>query len=176
MLGGNSTYTRFASLALEHSLKTGEIYSDQTSLNSDLYRQRGCFLSIFDMPGRRLRLQTGHVLPLYPNLGFELASHALTLVNTPSARRFVRSDLKRISLSVTIIGPLQRIQSVVGGNPAIDGLYLKTDKNRSALILPGRSGLDSPEDQLATAIRESGANPHAESLTLYRFNIEDYAD
>jgi hypothetical protein len=54
------------------------------------------------------------------------------------------------------------------------GLYVRSDKNKTALLLPRRPGIDTADDQIATAIREARIDPKNETITMYRFSVVFY--
>ncbi|MEX0650204.1 MAG: AMMECR1 domain-containing protein [Candidatus Andersenbacteria bacterium] len=166
--------TKLAKQAADHYVKTGETLPLPATLPPELYQQRACYVSIFENPGRNLRAMYGQILPRFRSLGEEVIMNTLQAMQRRTSGRFRRVDLSYLSYSVGIVGPLERITSPVHLNPQQYGLYLRSDRSKTAVLLPQRTGIDTPDEQIATAIRESGVNPDSESITMYRFAVFYY--
>jgi AMMECR1 domain-containing protein len=168
--GAKSPHAKLAKAAAEHMIKQHDFLPPPASLTSELALQRACFITIFENPGKRLRTTYGQPLPRSSRLAEEI------IVNTSYAvqSHVRRADLPYLSYAVDVVEPLQRVTSVEHLDPAQYGLYIRSDQGHSALILPRRVGIETPEDQLATALRESGIDQRQETFILYRFLVIRY--
>ncbi|MDP3997438.1 MAG: AMMECR1 domain-containing protein [Candidatus Andersenbacteria bacterium] len=161
-------YGKLAKQAAEYLVKSGNILPFPGVLLPDLRRQRACYVSIIENPGRRLRSMSGSVLPQTPNLAAEIIHNTS---NALSACRITRPDLPNLRYSVALLGTLQRISDPSHLNPSLYGLYVTSDRGKSALLLPNRAGIETADDQIATALREAGILTRYESYSLYRFDV-----
>jgi len=165
-----NTYTKLAKSAAEHFVKTGEPLPVPTLLPSELYRQRACYVSIMENPGRYLRAMAGEALPRQANLAQEIIMNTVTAMAAQPHRRIRQADLAYLSYSVALLGPLQRISDHIHLDPNRFGLYVKS-LGKSALLLPRRVGVETPNDQIATALREAGIDGRRDEVTMYRFEV-----
>lgn len=165
---------RIAKQATEHYVKHGEVLELNWQLPSELMQQRACYVSIFEKPGRHMRAMHGSTLPRHSTLAKEVVANAVDAVRNQPHGVFRQSSLPYLIYSVAVLGPLERITSPAHLNPAHYGLYVKSDRNKSAVILPQRTGIDTPDEQIATAFRESGIDPQREAVTMYRFLVEHF--
>lgn len=168
MSGG--LFTKLAQQAVEHFSSTNEPLPPPSYLPAELTRQRACYVSIFEKPGKQPRARHGSPLPLKANLAEEIIFHA-TEACRASARPLRRGDFGSLGYEVAILGPLERIGGPEHLNPMTFGLYVQSDQGRATVLLPQRTGIETAEDQVATALREIGLNPHHETYTLYRFSV-----
>lgn len=166
-----SIYIKLAKSAAEHWVKAGEMLPLPTSLPGELYRQRACYISILENPGRRLRSMAGSPLPGQATLAQEIIANTISAVTQHPHRRIRRADLSYLSYSVALLGPLQRINDSQQLNPHYFGLYVKSSRGNAALLLPHREGIETANDQVATALREAGIDSRREEATLYRFEV-----
>lgn len=136
--------------------------------------QRACYVSIFDKPGRRLRVMHGYPFPRFQTLVDEVVSNTAEAVQMRDVR-FSSSDLSHLSFTVAVLGAMERITSHLHLDPDRYGVYVKTDRGKSAILLSRRTGIESAEDQLATAFREARVDTDTESVALYRFFVEYFS-
>lgn len=167
-------YSKLARQAAEHWVKTQDFLPLPEFLPPETLRQRACYVSIFENPGHRLRYLAGNILPQYPTLAQEIIVNTVNAITRNSTAHIRRVDLPHISYSVALLGPLQRISSEQHLDPMQCGLYLTSDRGKSAVVLPGRAGIETAADQVATALREAHIVMHEESVTMYRFSVEYY--
>lgn len=166
-----NTYLKLAQDATEHFVKKREPLPVPNPLFVELNQQRACYVYLFDNPGRKLRAVYGSPLPRYTTLGQEIILNTTEALIRHSFRPLNRADLSSITHTVAIIDPLQRISDQVQLNPEQHGLYIRSDRNKTAILFPDRTGIETARDQIATAIRESQINPRQESFTMYRFGV-----
>jgi hypothetical protein len=145
-----------------------------TSLAPDYVPQRACFINIYDKPGRRLRTTYGTTLPRQPSLAEEIINNTISALKNNRGRKVSQADLSSISFSVAVLGPLQRVSGIFELDPQKYGIFVSSQNNKSATLLPQRPGIITPQDQLATALREANIKEYQEIYTIYRFNVEYY--
>lgn len=167
-------YGKLAKAAAEQYLKTRTIMQLPTILPRELMQQRACYVSLLEKPGRRVRVMYGNVLPRQPSLASEIVANTLAALQSDAMRNTGRADVPHVSYSVAVLGPLQRISATEHLDPQRLGLYVRSDRDKTALLLPQRTGIETAEDQVATALRESGINLQSEAVTMYRFTVEYY--
>lgn len=172
MTGAPSIYSKWARQTAEHFIKVADYPSLPAYLPGDLSRQRACYVTIIENPGRKVRAMHGQALPQQPTLAHEIIANTIAALKQNPARPIRRGDLNQIIFSVALLGPLQRISDLQHLNPERLGLYIRSDRGKAALLLPQRTGIETPNDQLACALREAGIVPHMESFTIYRFEVE----
>ena len=169
-----SLYTRLAAEAVAHYVKTQEYLPLESALAPELQRQQACYVTLFENPGRRVRALYGQPLPQQPTLAHEIVFNTVGAAQANPARKLSRGDLSGLAYSVALIGPLQRIGDVSQLEPATHGLLVQSDRGKSALLLPQRAGIETGQDQMATALREAGIDSKHEAVTMYRFDVEHY--
>ncbi len=172
MPGVRSIYSKWARQAAEYFIKEGEYLVPPPYLPSDLLRQRACYVTIIENPGRKVRAMYGQALPQQASLAHEIVVNTVRALEQNPARRIRRADLPQLHFSVALLGPLQRISDVEHLSPQHSGLYVRSDRGKTALLLPQRTGIETANDQVATALREAGIVPQVESVTMYRFEVE----
>ena len=166
-----STYVKLAKSAAEYFVRTGDILAMPVALPSELLVQRACYIGVYENPGRRLRSLFGEPLPHYSNVAQEIIMNTVQAIGVAAARRVRRADLSYLAYTVSVLGPLQRISDPTHLNPAQYGLHIRSTTGKVAVILPRRVGIESAEDQIATAMRESHIDVRREDVTLYRFDV-----
>jgi len=172
MQGVYSIYNKWARQAAEYFVKEGEYLPVPDYMPSTFMRQRACYVTMFENPGHKVRAMWGQVLPQQPTLAQEIVVDTVAVLQQNPSRPIRRVDLKQLSFSVALLGPLQRINDSQHLDPQRFGLYLRSDRGKTALLLPQRTGVETATDQIATALREGGIEPHIESFTMYRFDVE----
>jgi len=167
-------YAKLARSAIEYYLKTKAVLPVPHYVGPDLQSQRACYIYILQKTGQQLRGSFGSPLPRRQNLAQEIIINTLAAAKT-CATPLRRTDLSSTIYRVAVVDPMQRISDPAHLNPTIFGLYIKSDRGKSALVLPHRTGINTPEDQIATALREAAINQRQESVTMYRFHVNEYA-
>jgi len=164
-------YNKIANQAADYYIKTNEVMPTPLAVARELTRQRACYVTVLEKPGRHIRGLYGQTLPRFRSLAEEIIVNTVTALSSGHWRPS-RLDLPHLMYSVALLGPLQRISDKNHLNPFVYGLYIVSDRGKSALLLPQRAGVETPDDQIATALRESGINSRAETITMYRFDVE----
>lgn len=169
----SAIYSKLAKQAAEHYARTGTYMPVPNTLTRDLLVQKACFVSVVEQPGSRIRGSFGTPLPHCASLAKEIIENTVEAIVRHNVR--MRAiDAMNYGYVVAVLGPIERITNKEHLKPHSFGLYLRTDKNKMALLLPGRPGIDTPEEQIATAIREAGVDSRNEAITMYRFPVVSY--
>ncbi len=166
-------YSKIAQQAAEHYARTGTYMPVPNTLTKDLLVQKACFVSVIEQPGSRVRGAFGTPLPHCTSLAQEIIENTVEAIVRHNVR--MRAiDAMHYGYVVAVLGPIERISNKEHLKPRLFGLYLRSDKNKMALLLPGRPGIDTPDEQIATAIREAGVDSRSEAITMYRFPVTSY--
>lgn len=166
--------TKLAKQAGEYFVKTGEMLPLPASVPHEFHIQRACYVAVLENPGRKFRSMYGAPMPRYRSLVEEVIMNTTQAMQRRPAGRFRRIDLSYLVYSVGVVGNLERITSLVHLDPQTYGLYIRSDRSKTAVLLPQRAGIETPEEQIATALRESGIDTDSESYTMYRFPVTYY--
>lgn len=165
------TYTKLAKATTEHFVRQRSILPLPSHLSPELLHQRACYIYLHEKPGRRLRAMYGEPLPRHACLAEEIINHTICALTKRSFSYIHRADLSSLVYRVAILEPLQRVFDATQLQPEQYGLYLRSDQGKSAVLLPQRTGVETAQDQIATALRESDSNPRQEAITMYRFGV-----
>ncbi|OGY36306.1 MAG: hypothetical protein A3E36_00110 [Candidatus Andersenbacteria bacterium RIFCSPHIGHO2_12_FULL_45_11b] len=166
-------YGKIAKQAAEHYAKTGEYLALSIPLPQELLRQKACYVIIGEEPGHHLRAMHGSPLPSMPNLAQEIIRNTVEAIIQQGVQ--IRPiDAAQYTYTVGVLGFMERITSREHLMPMVYGLYVRSDTNKSAALLPRRVGIETADEQIATAIREAKIDPHHEVVTMYRFPVMFY--
>lgn len=166
-------YNKIAKQAAEHYARTGTYMEPPYPLPHEMMAQKACYVSIIEQPGHRVRGSFGTSLPHSPSIAQEIIKNTVEAI-VQSNIHMRPIDAVRYGYAVAVLGPIERITNKEHLNPRFYGLYVRTEKNKTALLLPGRFGVDTADEQIATAIREAGIDPKNEIVTMYRFPVTSY--
>lgn len=169
MTGGK--YARLAEAAARHYVMHRQTMPPPATLAGPLRRQQACYITIYQNPGQRFRAMYGVPLPTSPTVAQEIILNTIAALQAEPHWNVRQADLNDLHFEVALLGPLERI----GGPEHLDlkrfGVYVRSDRGKSAVVLPHRLGVETPEEQFATALRESGINIRHEAATFYRFAV-----
>ena len=167
MPGG--TIIKLARAAAEEYVKSQGYLLAPAHVPPSLRLQQACYVAIFENPGHRPRASFGHPLPKRGTLCEEVIMNTIEAITQSTHHPLRQIDLPHLVYRVTVLGPLERISRPEHLNPEKYGLYLRSDKGRVSIILPHRVGIETAQDQIATAFREANIDARSEATTLYRF-------
>ena len=134
---------KLAQQEAEEYVRAGIRITIPPSLPAELSLQRACYVYIYERPGRRLRAMHGGPLPKFPSLAQEVVRHVIDAIQLQQTSPVGLLDLKNLSYCVAVLGPLQRITVHEHLDPNNYGLYIKSDQDRSAAVLPQRTGVNT---------------------------------
>jgi len=162
--------SRLAKSAAEFYVKEGQRLALPATLPPELQKQQACYVFIYEDPGHHTRASAGQTLPRSLSLAQEIINNTTQAV-TGAVRRI---DLPYLRYRVAVLGQLQRVTQPEHLNPHVYGLYVQSERGKSSLVLPQRVGIETPDDQVATALRESGIDTRQETPTMYRVPVTYY--
>lgn len=165
----------YLSLALEsirRYLEKGETITLPKGLPQKLYgKSAGCFVTLHR--NGALRGCIGTMQGYKSCLGEEIISNAVSAANRdPRFPPLSAPELEGLSISVDILGEMEKIDSTEELDPERYGVYV-TKGFRSGVLLPRLEGVDSIERQLEIALSKAGIMPN-EKYTLSRFEVKRY--
>lgn len=169
-LATTTMYAKLAKQAAEHFVHTQTRLALPAMVPSELLLQRACYVTILEKPGKMMRGMYGQPLPRESSLAEEIITNTLSALDS-SVRR---ADLNSLTYIVATVNHLQRISDRSHLDPHQFGLYVRSDYGKQAVILPGRAGIETSDDQIATAFREAGIDPRHEPASMYRFRVTWY--
>lgn len=169
MSGG--LYSNIAHKAVEHFILHQEPMPRPDALPAQLSQQKACYVSIFENPGRKFRSMYGTALPKKSTIAEEIINNTYQAISARTQRPLRKQDLKNLSYEIAVLGPLERISGPHQLDPNHFGLYVRSDRGKHSILLPQRTGIETADDQVATAMRESGIDRRQESASLYRFRV-----
>lgn len=162
--------TKLARLTTETYLLYGTPPALPAHVVPELLQQRACYVTILENPGRLIRGMSGSPLPTHLTLAEEIIKHTLAALHPPLRR----ADLPHLLFIVGVVSHMQRISDASHLDPQQFGLYVRTEQGQTATVMPQRLGIETGDDQIATALREANINPRHVLPTLYRFRVTWY--
>ena len=168
------SYTKLAKSAVEQYVKSRQVLDLPDYLPAELTRQQACHVYLFEKPGRRIRASYGQPLPRTRSLAQEIITNTITALAACRYRCVRRPELTSIVYTIAVLEPLQRISHESQLDPEKFGLFIRSDRGKSSVLLPQRAGIETAQDQVATVLRESGINLRHETAVMYRFAVAYY--
>lgn len=167
----DSLATKLAKRAAERYMRSGELEPVPENMPVNLRVQRACFVTLFEKPGRHVRAVFGRPSPSQATLAHEIIFNTVEAVRRQQRTHIRLADLPYLGYSIAVLGPLERIFSQSHLNPRRFGLYVLSDRGKSALILPERTGIETGDEQISTAFREANIESRQEAISMYRFSV-----
>ena len=164
-------YISLAQESVHHYLNYYEKLPCPTPLTRDLQSPAGAFVSIKKL--KQLRGCIGTLEPSEPNLAMEIIENALkAALHDPRFSPINTDELKDLSYSIDVIGPLEKVSSVDELDPRTYGLVVRC-KDRQGVLLPDLEGVDSAEEQIQICLSK-GRIDENEPVKIYRFKVDRY--
>ena len=171
--GDNLNPAILAKKALDFYLKEGSLPEIPGDLPPEYYSRAGVFVSL--KKDGQLRGCIGTVEPVRDNLVEEIAVNAVSAaVRDPRFPPVDKEELPLLSVSVDILGPMERISSEDELDPHQYGVLVRSG-SRSGLLLPNLEGINTVKEQLDIARRKAGIMP-GQQAELYRFKVTRYGE
>jgi len=95
-------------------------------------------------------------------------------VRDPRFAPIDKEELPSLSVSVDVLGPMERISSEDELDPNEYGVLVRSG-SRSGLLLPNLEGVNTVKEQLDIARRKAGIMP-GQPADLYRFKVTRYGE
>lgn len=158
---------------LDFYLKEGSLPELLGDLPPEYYSRAGVFVSL--KKDGQLRGCIGTVEPVRDNLAEEIAANAVSAaVRDPRFTPVDKEELSSLSVSVDILGPMERINSEEELDPHQYGVLVRSG-SRNGLLLPNLEGINTVKEQLDIARRKAGIMP-GQPEELYRFKVTRYGE
>ncbi len=167
---------KLAKKAVENYIRKGEIISLPSDLPKEfLEKKAGTFVTI--KKEGKLRGCIGTFLPTQENIAKEVIRNAIASATKDD--RFLpisEKELPYLSYTVYILSLPELIKDLRKLDPKKYGILIKTINypQKSALLLPGLEGIDTPEKQIFIACQKGGINPKRDKILIYRFSTQKY--
>jgi AmmeMemoRadiSam system protein A len=140
-----------------------------------LGEHHGVFVTIHG-PRRKLRGCVGTLTPHFENIAQETWHVARDAAFRDG--RFAPVDvdeLAELRFEVSVVLPLEDVTSPADLDPRHYGVVLATDDGRCGILLPDLKGIDTVEQQLATARRKGGIGEQ-EPVRIQRFAVKKFGE
>lgn len=85
------------------------------------------------------------------------------------------AELPEVAFEVSVLSPLERVDSLNHLNPRQHGVVVRTADGRRGALLPDLPGIDTPAQQIDIARRKAGIGP-TEPIELERFTVHKYRE
>ena len=186
----NHPLPSLAKLAVEAFVREGKIIESPKDLSKEfLERRSGTFVTI--MKNERLRGCVGTYLFTQESIIEEIIQNAIAAASKDYRFGPIRKEeLTLLEYIVYILSKPELVRSISELDPKKYGIIVKTlpivSTNKSdvvlnthipaktGLLLPGLEGIDTAENQIATACQKGEINPEKERIVIYRFTTEKY--
>lgn len=145
-------------------------------LAPEMAEPRGVFVSLHR--GKELRGCIGTISPQRATLAEEIIENAISAATRdPRFQPVEPEELESLDLSVDVLTPPERIESVDDQDPKQHGLIVQSRREgwRRGLLLPDLEGIDTAEKQLYyTRVLKAGITDPSEPVDLFRFSVQRY--
>ena len=170
-INSSDAYVRLARKTIETYIRTGEkIRPADLDLPEEMTgRRAGAFVSIHKQG--MLRGCIGTIGPTMKNLAMEIVTNAISAsTRDPRFDPIKESELPWLEINVDVLGEPEDIDSMDQLDVKRYGVIVSTRDGRRGLLLPDLDGVDTPEEQVAIAMRKGGIQSH-EKYFLKRFEV-----
>lgn len=162
-------FVKLARLSLETFVKEHKIIDVPANLPDELTERRaGAFVSLHK--DGELRGCIGTISPTTENIAHEIIQNAISACSRDPRFSPVEIDeLRDIEYSVDILGEPERIFKIEDLDVKRYGVIVE-NAGRRGLLLPDLEGVDTPNQQIAIAMRKANIPPK-EPISLWRFEV-----
>ncbi len=162
-------YVRLARKSLESYVKSRKTISVPGGLPEEMLKTRaGAFVSIHKHG--KLRGCIGTIAPTADNVAQEIIRNAISAATKdPRFDPITEDDLKWLEINVDVLGKPEKITSIDELDVKRYGVIVSSGYKRG-LLLPDLDGVDTPEEQVAIAMKKGGIR-ESDHYTLERFEV-----
>ncbi|MCR5692546.1 MAG: AmmeMemoRadiSam system protein A [Bacilli bacterium] len=163
-------YVKWARQCIETYIKTKKLPPMEEILPDNFLKTKaGVFVTIHEHG--ELRGCLGSVKALKDNLGQEIAHNAVSAATCDSRFSPIKEeDFPYLKITVDVLSNPIPILSIMDLDVAKYGIIVENG-DRKGVVLPGLSGIETPDQQIAVAKRKAGID-QGEEITLYRFEVK----
>jgi len=165
-------YLHLAKEALVGFLKDPNIiFKYPAYLTADLkHKKSGVFVSLHY--NNELRGCVGTYESTQENLALEIVANAISAgFHDPRFKPVTENELPNIQITVDILSPLEKINSVTELDPKKYGIMVIKNKKK-AILLPDLQGLSTIEQQVDAVLKKADIKDGVYGCNLYRFTTE----
>ena len=164
-------YISLAFNSIRHFLGTGFPLPCPEGLSAELRQKRGVFVSL--KKNEQLRGCIGSLIPLNDNLASEIIHNALkAATKDPRFDAVSLEELPEITISIDVLSPLEKVDSLADLNCRQFGLAVKHNE-KQGVLLPNLDGIATVENQLQVCLKKAGIDSKA-PYEMYRFEARRY--
>ena len=162
-------YVRLARKSLEAYVKSRKTISVPKGLPEEMLKTRaGAFVSIHKHG--KLRGCIGTIAPTADNVAQEIIRNAISAATKdPRFDPITEDELKWLEINVDVLGKPEKISSIRELDVKRYGVIVSSGYKRG-LLLPDLDGVDTPEEQVAIAMKKGGIR-ESDYYTLERFEV-----
>lgn len=162
-------FVRLARKSLESYVINRKKIKKSDDLEPELLeKQAGVFVSL-KMDGQ-LRGCIGTIFPTTDCIADEIIQNAISAgMEDPRFYPVEEEELDRLIYSVDVLGEPEKVQSIEELDPKRYGVIVEKGARRG-LLLPDLKGINTPEEQVSTALKKAGILPD-ERYTIERFEV-----
>ena len=163
-------YVKWARQCIETYIKTKKLPPMEEILPDNFLKTKaGVFVTIYEHG--ELRGCLGSVKPLKENLGQEIAHNAVSAATCdPRFSPIKKSEFPYLKIVVDVLTNPIPILSVMDLDVTKYGIIVENG-DRKGVVLPGLSGIETPDQQIDVAKKKAGIEDD-EEITLYRFEVK----
>ncbi len=167
-----SPLVRLARQAAELYVREGKTLTDLPELPTDLPKQAGVFVSLYQHGN--LRGCIGTFVPTHPSLAQEVVFNAVHAVsNDPRFEPVTADELPELVYSVDVLGEPREVDDLADHDPKVHGIIVAKGERRG-LLLPDLEGIETTEQQLEIAKRKAGIGPDEDGVNIAEFEVTRY--
>ena len=163
-------YVKWARQCIKTYIKTKKLPPMEEILpDTFLKTKAGVFVTIYEHG--ELRGCLGSVKALKENLGQEIAHNAISAATCDTRFSPIKKEeFPYLKITVDVLTNPIPILSVMDLDVTKYGIIVENG-DRKGVVLPGLSGIETPEQQISVAKRKAGIDED-EEITLYRFEVK----
>lgn len=157
--------------AIKLNLENGQTLPCPDPLPESMQIQAGTFVSI--KKDGQLRGCIGTISPKYANIAEEVIQNALRAANMdPRFSPIEKEELQHLTLSVDVLTPPEKIDSISELDVKRYGLIVST-RSRRGLLLPNLENVKTVDQQLKICLQKGGIS-ETETYELFRFEVNRF--
>jgi AmmeMemoRadiSam system protein A len=169
-------FVELARAAIEKYVRERARLEPPRDLSPEMRERTGTFVSLHRQG--ELRGCIGTITPQRSNLAEEIIDNAISAATRdPRFPALTESELVALEISVDVLTPPERIDSIADQDPKRHGLIVQSKRSawRRGLLLPDLETIDTAEKQLYyTRVLKAGITDPDEPVELYRFQVKRY--
>jgi AmmeMemoRadiSam system protein A len=133
----------------------------------------GVFVTISKKNGE-LRGCVGTIARTQPTLAMEIIVNAIAAaVKDPRFKPVTFEEFKELTVEIDVLSKLEKITSINDLDIKKYGLLIERN-NKSGIVLPGRSDINTIQAQIKKALQKAGLDGGLYGCSLYRFTTTRY--